>query len=389
MLTKLIEPLSIKDFVTRFQSQRAYHSVGQLKRFSKLFQWTDIEHCLSNCRVGDPAIRLIEEHIVMPFDSISQMREHISKGKTIVIDNLQEVDPVIRTFCETLSLELNVNVNINCYASHPNAQGFALHYDLHDVFIIQTEGVKRWQVYGGDELLPTSCSNQDSAPPHDVPYMDIELQPGEVLYIPRGHWHKATAIESCVHLTLTVPPSTGTAMLKGLIDQLSTSNSVLRQELPLYDIASLGGNQSEEQLDQQLEDITQVIIETLSDPALVKQYLIDHVMSQGSHQNDITLPQMGLLSTDFKETTKLSRQIGKKCLIRQISASSAKVVTFGQELVIHNMPVPVIKTMLSDDKVVTGAMLIEQSKNENTPLAWEHLKDILTTLVNKGFLRLC
>ena len=85
-------------------------------------------------------------------------------------------------------------------------QGFAPHYDDIEAFVLQLEGRKRWTVYPppeGKDVLPRS-SSQDYTP-EDVegwgvePAIDAILEPGDVLYMPRG-W---------VHFARTLPPSGG------------------------------------------------------------------------------------------------------------------------------------------------------------------------------------
>jgi bifunctional lysine-specific demethylase and histidyl-hydroxylase NO66 len=69
-------------------------------------------------------------------------------------------------------------VQANAYLTPPVAQGLNLHGDPHDVFAVQTHGVKRWVVE-----------------PPDEPRWELELRPGDVLYLPAGTRHAAQTID--------------------------------------------------------------------------------------------------------------------------------------------------------------------------------------------------
>ena len=36
---------------------------------------------------------------------------------------------------------------MNAYLSPPSARGLELHFDFHDVFVLQLDGAKRWRVW--------------------------------------------------------------------------------------------------------------------------------------------------------------------------------------------------------------------------------------------------
>lgn len=388
MLKKLIAPLSVQAFVDNFHSQLAYYGKGDAERFEDLFQWADVNECLANARTGDQFIRLIGEEGPGPYLSQHKLSEHISQGKTIVINSLQDVDPVIRAFCEDLSSELNTCVTVNCYVSNPSAQGFKMHYDAHDVFIVQTEGCKRWHVHPASELWPIDKYHSDMQAPNTKPYLDVVLKPGDILYIPRGHWHIAKAIEPCVHLTVTVPSTNGSIFLKDLLTQLADNMPILRKELPLYNIKSLGGSLSDAKLDHDLQEMADAMITVLADKARLKQFLLEYSVCNRLVKKDIALPQLGDINTKLTRTTKLIRQPRQVCLIKKLNESSTKVVVSGHQFLIEDVPNSFVQALLDESKVITGNALIEQAELENTPLAWDDLKSILITLVNKGVLQL-
>ena len=94
----------------------------------------------------------------------------------------------------------------NVYWTPSKTQGFAPHYDDIEAFVIQVEGQKRWRVYPPQaeaELPRVSSSDfQESEIGQEV--LDVVLQPGDILYFPRGWIHQAEGVGDVPSLHLTV-----------------------------------------------------------------------------------------------------------------------------------------------------------------------------------------
>ena len=65
----------------------------------------------------------------------------------MVLQGLQLTDPVLGRAANNLALALDHPVQINAYLSPAAARGLELHFDFHDVFVLQLEGRKRWRVW--------------------------------------------------------------------------------------------------------------------------------------------------------------------------------------------------------------------------------------------------
>lgn len=87
------------------------------------------------------------------------------------------------------------------------AQGFAPHFDDVDVYVLQVEGRKRWRVYAPlpGHALPR-YSSRDFVDAEVGPcVLEAVLQPGDLLYLPRGTIHQAASLPEApsLHLTLS------------------------------------------------------------------------------------------------------------------------------------------------------------------------------------------
>ena len=72
------------------------------------------------------------------------MLAQLAGGATLVLQALHRTWPPLIRFGTELAAELGHPVQINAYITPPENQGFAAHYDTHDVFVLQVAGSKRW-----------------------------------------------------------------------------------------------------------------------------------------------------------------------------------------------------------------------------------------------------
>jgi hypothetical protein len=117
-----------------------------------------------------------------------------------------------------------------------DAQGFDFHHDTHDVFVLQVSGRKRWIVH--EPVLPLPLPSQarsgdDLVADGAEPLLDVELEAGDCLYLPRGYVHAAlTTDEHSVHLTVGVLSTTWYDVLSDALT-LAGRDEGFRDALPV------------------------------------------------------------------------------------------------------------------------------------------------------------
>jgi lysine-specific demethylase/histidyl-hydroxylase NO66 len=95
----------------------------------------------------------------------------------------------------------------NAYYTPAGSQGFAPHWDDVEAFVLQLEGRKKWKIHGlgGDEeLLPRFSSRNFSQEEVGGTIMEVVLEPGDLLYFPRGTIHQAMSDDTTDSFHLTV-----------------------------------------------------------------------------------------------------------------------------------------------------------------------------------------
>ena len=79
---------------------------------------------------------------------------HFAEGATLVLQGLHRTWRPIVDFSQALAAELGHPVQVNAYVTPPENTGFSDHYDVHDVFVLQVAGEKRWQIRPPVHELP-------------------------------------------------------------------------------------------------------------------------------------------------------------------------------------------------------------------------------------------
>ncbi len=144
-------------------------------------------------------------------------------GATLVLQALHRTWEPVADLSSRLSTELGHPVQANAYITPPQNRGFDDHYDVHDVFVLQVAGTKRWILHEPvhpDPLRDQPWTEHRSAiveAAKGEAYLDTVLEPGDALYLPRGWLHAAEAQgEVSIHLTIGVHSWTRYALAEQL-----------------------------------------------------------------------------------------------------------------------------------------------------------------------------
>ena len=70
-----------------------------------------------------------------------------ARGDTVVLQGLHHTNPHLARLANNLALALDHPVQVNAYLSPSSARGLDLHFDYHDVFVVQLGGSKRWRIW--------------------------------------------------------------------------------------------------------------------------------------------------------------------------------------------------------------------------------------------------
>lgn len=250
-LANLIDPLPEPEFIERYWNREWTHIQGASGRFESLLPWEALNRLLVQHRLDEPRLMLFQDgHPIRTSSFISygpqrknpsktipqlhpeELTTHLRNGATLVLDNVDEIYSPITELVEGLERSLRLRANANIYAGWHTSNGFDLHWDDHDVFIVQVWGKKRWQIYGVTREHPLGTDIEPNREKPTEPIWEGILASGDVLYIPRGVWHVAFPLdEPTLHITVGFTASTGMDLLDWVAGRLCES-SAFRTDLP-------------------------------------------------------------------------------------------------------------------------------------------------------------
>ena len=131
--------------------------------FSDLLSADTVDELIAERGVRAPFIRLAKEGDVLARDCYlgsagfgaempdqvdsAKVLSQFASGATIVLQGLHRLWPPLIDFVRHMVDDLGHPVQANAYITPPSSRGFDPHYDVHDVFVLQTSGHKHWIVH--------------------------------------------------------------------------------------------------------------------------------------------------------------------------------------------------------------------------------------------------
>jgi ribosomal protein L16 Arg81 hydroxylase len=246
-----LAPVAPDDFLAEHWERRPLRvSRDEPGRFDRVLSRRDAEWLVCSAGARVPAFRLARDGVQIPLATytedipwrpgrfsglarVERVAEHYAQGATIILQALHLHWHPAAVYCRALEQRLGWPVQANAYLTPASAQGFAVHHDTHDVFVLQVSGHKRWTLY--EPALELPLKNQRWSPERHSPGPPIEeltLQAGDTLFIPRGWPHEAAAADAeSLHVTIGLHPPTRLDALRSALDVCAAEDIEFRRSL--------------------------------------------------------------------------------------------------------------------------------------------------------------
>jgi Cupin superfamily protein len=256
-LSWLLEPLPVQTFLDDIWSKTHHHVIRDSPGyFDALLPGPSVvDDMLAAFRHEPSAVRMSRGKDKKGPDNyrladgsldLDGIRDDVAAGYTIVLDGVEQYLRPVGTLARSLEVALNFPVQVNAYVTPPQSTGLIPHYDDHDVLILQIQGSKTWHLYVGADR-PAREIQRDKDKAVDLASLpapiDLRLDPGDVLYVPRGRVHTAEAnAEPSIHLTVGIHAPTVLMLAIGALYSQSFHDDRLNARLPVrhLDDADLG-----------------------------------------------------------------------------------------------------------------------------------------------------
>lgn len=247
-LSRMIYPIDLVTF------QRDYWEQAPLvihrddpRYFEEVLTLDDVDQELARSGTRLDSLRIVKDGKETPvsalgtsagrngsINALEVLYEYYRNGSTIVLNSLEQCREPLRRLSESLGAELSARLQMNVYLTPAGAQGFASHYDMHDVFIAQVHGTKHWRLASQPYELPLQGQPYDKSQPEPTPEQEFDLRAGDLLYLPRGAVHSAASNETAsVHITIGVHPVLYSQAIIDALGEVFADDARFRKGLPM------------------------------------------------------------------------------------------------------------------------------------------------------------
>jgi ribosomal protein L16 Arg81 hydroxylase len=286
----IMAPLGAARFFAEYEGQRPLHLKGAADKFAEIMTWAKLNELLSMATIWSQAsLQLVLDKEPIPAARYcapaagrdggqvlrpdpDQVQGFLRQGATLVANDIDHLGAGLTALSQALEQALGGKVQGNLYLSSRRRQGFAAHFDTHDVYAVHVEGTKTWHVYEGRAVDPIahptfrSYSQEHHEKARGEKLMDVHMAPGDLLYLPRGQYHDALADEGgAVHVAFGVTYPIGMDVMALLYERVVTEPE-FRANLPRRNQPD-----AERQLADRLEALTERIGRILAEPRTAQQ----------------------------------------------------------------------------------------------------------------------
>jgi 50S ribosomal protein L16 3-hydroxylase len=187
-----------------------------------------------------------------------ELRRSSADGWTIFVRHAEQYYTPLEELANEFRQAFQAPIDVQFFCTPAATEGFGWHYDVEDVFILQTQGAKTYRLRKNTvnpwPLVETT--------PGDLSYererslaMECRLNAGDWLYIPPGYWHATYADEVSISLSVGVMSTTAIDLL-ALIRPMLVESLRWRQRLPLTGpLSGLSDAEARERLHEILFDL--------------------------------------------------------------------------------------------------------------------------------------
>jgi len=251
-----------EEFLNEYYGRKLLHTPAEKLTgdFSDLFSVNAVNSILSSGGLRTSSLRIVREDQQLdprkygrvvsgdnpgesPYVDTDRVATALRDGCSLVIRSLHRHHRPLMDFSQALSADLGYPVGINAYVTPAKSQAVKVHFDTHDVLVLQIAGEKVWEIRKPVLVDPVTdqawqemgAAKRSRLLARSEPLQELVLRPGDSFHLPRGFLHSARAgTETAVQLTIAIMTTTRYDLLQSLVT-LAQDDPWFRQRVPLHD----------------------------------------------------------------------------------------------------------------------------------------------------------
>ncbi|WP_438300411.1 JmjC domain-containing protein [Pseudomonas sp. NMS19W] len=217
--------VSKAEFSERYQGKQPL-LIKNAFAVSQSFSWKDANRIIERNSVESSDFKILHNGLVPKQEYVetyydvgmvrhrlikSAVYERMKSGATLIANKIVN-EPHVHAFARQIAQLTGRQTVSSAYAAFGRQESFQTHWDTRDIFAIQLIGRKHWTVFepsfNEPLFMQQSKDYEKEYPCPEQPFMEFVLEPGDVLYLPRGWWHNPLPFdEETFHLSIGTFPA--------------------------------------------------------------------------------------------------------------------------------------------------------------------------------------
>jgi bifunctional lysine-specific demethylase and histidyl-hydroxylase MINA len=303
---ELLAPLSPEQFFAEYHDRKPLHVRGGLAKFAHVLSWRQINRLLDMTHIwSGQSLQLVMDGTPVPPEQYctratsrdnaavlqpvaAKVRDWVARGASVVLNDVDSLTPGLVAVSEALESAGLGKAQGNVYISWQSHKAFPAHYDTHEVWAVQVEGEKTWNIWEGRADWP--IANPVFRTPGQAQHEQAKgrlrekvlLRPGDLLYLPRGWYHDALAeAPASVHVAFGLHAPLGMDLLN-ILHERAMYDAEFRKPLPRQD----GTAAAKFALTSRAGQLGQRLAELCRDPKVMEvleRFVADYHFIRGGH----------------------------------------------------------------------------------------------------------
>jgi 50S ribosomal protein L16 3-hydroxylase len=277
ILDKLFSNISREEFFDKYFMRVPFSSVSGADNFAFLFNENVLSELIQKSTKNIYFADQGKQSTEVACESMEHAIREIERGNTLVATHAEELHANFSDLAKEFRDEFGSQTHVQLFWTPSQHEGFSSHYDLEDVFILQTKGRKKFTLRKNTVYpLPVHVDNHAQSlyeREGSALKLSCELEAGDWLYIPSGYWHKAHAISDSMHISLGIMPKTIDFVLSKLKTKLF-SDVKWRKRLPDYSQETHSPADCKKVYKNLLKDLSTYLQQTLNDSEFLETVMM-------------------------------------------------------------------------------------------------------------------
>ncbi|WP_149538361.1 cupin domain-containing protein [Siccirubricoccus phaeus] len=258
-LDDLLAPMTPARFFAEYHDRQPLHVRGGAAKFASALSWRQINRLLDMTHIwSGHSLQLVLDGNKVPPEQYcgratsrdndqvwqpepAKVKEWVARGASLVLNDVDSLTPGLAAISAALEGAGLGKAQANVYISWQSHKAFPAHFDTHDVWAVQVEGEKTWNIWEGraDWPIPHPAFRAMGQAQHEQAKGRLRekvlLKAGDLLYLPRGWYHDALAeAPASVHVAYGVHAVHGVDLMNILLDR-AVRDLEFRKPLPRQD----------------------------------------------------------------------------------------------------------------------------------------------------------